>query len=569
MAAFMRLVWAALYAAVVSLHSAALRDELKHLSKRSRDLLERALVPMFAALPKNEHGRLEAATARYAVHRTFVRLHSWLIFGLAPELGNVTSTPSPSAAYADQRPAEIEGLFRKYLDAPGGVGLGETINFAVELEKMIHTLSLRLLESAWAARGLPPAPRGTVDINGIYDVLDEAALIALLQEHAQDPHYRENVAKIYPDWKNTQTFMHSVARSRLRAGQELYTFADARQVILELSERHGEYQSTTCTQLKETLIAKERSCPGRVDLPSFYADTIARKSRSFIENPRYLQVLGALDHSNPKGASVIIPNYIASPANFVFTTPLYTVVCPDECEAMLSQLEMQLQAPDALPAEIEPLIVAMPSASQPNGPGPLPSLLSQRLADIASLHGGRVPLHGRLFAQFMNNVFPRECQFPHPAGTTEQLMPAAFDKRTGTRYYASIEEMKEVSALMGAEDGAVVEQLDDSSDAGRCFPWLPQEELVAESLGPRPWRAPSASVLAPALCAVVLVGLLALFAARGAWTRLSRSGAMTDALIETAQQPTPQAKHYVRSGPPRGDGSPAASASDRAEPILS
>ena len=41
-------------------------------------------------------------------------------------------------------------------------------------------------------------------------------------------------------------------------------------------------------------------------------------------------------------------------------------------------------------------------------PRALSQALQMRLREVASLHGGRVPIHGRLFAQWMHHAFPRE-----------------------------------------------------------------------------------------------------------------------------------------------------------------
>jgi len=38
--------------------------------------------------------------------------------------------------------------------------------------------------------------------------------------------------------------------------------------------------------------------------------------------------------------------------------------------------------------------------------------LPQKLHAIASRHGGEVPLHGRLFAQWLHFAFPHECPYP-------------------------------------------------------------------------------------------------------------------------------------------------------------
>merc|ERR1719191_536293 len=38
------------------------------------------------------------------------------------------------------------------------------------------------------------------------------------------------------------------------------------------------------------------------------------------------------------------------------------------------------------------------------------------LNDIASMHDGQVPVHGRLLAQWLHFVFPHECPYPHLGG---------------------------------------------------------------------------------------------------------------------------------------------------------
>ena len=45
---------------------------------------------------------------------------------------------------------------------------------------------------------------------------------------------------------------------------------------------------------------------------------------------------------------------------------------------------------------------------------------------MADLQDGLVPIHGRLFAQWLHYVFPRECPFPHKTGSVLQVKPADF-----------------------------------------------------------------------------------------------------------------------------------------------
>eukprot|EP00928_Gymnodinium_smaydae_P048317 TRINITY_DN32295_c0_g1_i1.p1 TRINITY_DN32295_c0_g1~~TRINITY_DN32295_c0_g1_i1.p1 ORF type:complete len:568 (+),score=89.26 TRINITY_DN32295_c0_g1_i1:55-1704(+) len=461
----------------------ALRDEQAHLRKLSQKALLRTLSPMFEALPKNEYGRLTPDAARYAVHRTLLRLHSWYIFGLAPEPGNVTSTPSPSEDFQGL-PPDLERIFRKHLDVEGGLGLQDTLMMAYDLEQIVHMVAVRQLEWAWQAYGLPPAPKGTLKINGVYDVLDLVMMAFILKDKKEDSYYRSNFVETDPEWAPTQTFVRSLARSVLTAEKSAFTFTDVKRVVFEITERHGPWQTGQCMQLKERLVAKERHCPGRVDLGSFYSETIEKGSKSFIENPDYLKVLGALDMSDPGRPSLLIPNYISSAANRVFHTEFHAVVCPEECEDLLGKLEVAFAAPEVTPEEIASFVSSLPSSSQPDGPGILPPWLLQRLNDVAALHNGRVPLHGRRFYQWLHSVYPRECPFPQVAGSTEQLMPRAFELRHGKSRFVASDVMHKLYVAYKTSLQSPV--LDDAAlDDGRCFAVLPEEELVAVHMGPR------------------------------------------------------------------------------------
>merc|ERR1719265_1130969 len=45
---------------------------------------ERMIAPLFQSMSKNQHGNLDHASARYVLHRAFVRQHGWSIKGLEP-----------------------------------------------------------------------------------------------------------------------------------------------------------------------------------------------------------------------------------------------------------------------------------------------------------------------------------------------------------------------------------------------------------------------------------------------------------------------------------------------------
>ena len=135
-----------------------------------------------------------------------------------------------------------------------------------------------------------------------------------------------------------------------------------------------------------------------------------------------MRQLGALDESDALNPRVIIPNYLSGPSNCVASSSYYSVCCLDECEGVLGRLEEMVAAPEASPSTILSLVPMVASATMPSN-RTLSPWLHHRLGEVAKHHGGRVPLHGRLFAQWLHYAYPRECSFPHISGTINPQRP--------------------------------------------------------------------------------------------------------------------------------------------------
>lgn len=86
----------------------------------------------------------------------------------------------------------------------------------------------------------------------------------------------------------------------------------------------------------------------------------------------------------------------------------------------MANLERKIAAPQASPKMIA-AVVANLSTSTVEAPGILSAKMIRRLDEVAIRNGGRVPLHGRLFAQWLHLVFPRECPYPHTSGSRSPL----------------------------------------------------------------------------------------------------------------------------------------------------
>lgn len=132
-----------------------------------------------------------------------------------------------------------------------------------------------------------------------------------------------------------------------------------------------------------------------------------------------------------------------------------------------------LQQPTASVDELLSVVQNMSSPSSPTDDPPvLLGTLTEQLTKVAEAHGGRVPLHGRLFAQWMHYAFPRECPFPHKTGAFAQhtLTPAAF----GGGYIATKDEMHEHASTSGVDS-------DESSGSDDWMTqWSEEEELFAD-----------------------------------------------------------------------------------------
>merc|ERR1719356_2190006 len=100
----------------------------------------------------------------------------------------------------------------------------------------------------------------------------------------------------------------------------------------------------------------------------------------------------------------------------------------------------------------------------------LPMELEGRLFDVAARHGGRVPLHSRLFLQWLHHAYPSECPFPHVSGSLHPATQEEWMLQTGEDVLASeLSLEKEVSEIKA--------NLPEKSERMR-MPWLDQEELL-------------------------------------------------------------------------------------------
>jgi len=208
--------------------------------------------------------------------------------------------------------------------------------------------------------------------------------------------------------------------------------------VEQLGERYGRFQDGECQVMKQDLLRLGDDGVGRVPLSRFYKPAMDQIGFQFTESVEHLRQLGALDETNPQQSSVIIPNYISAQSNCIASSSYYSVCCMDECEKLIGHLEEKIASPQAPSSNIVSLVSLLPSSTV-EAPRVLSPLLVQRLDQIADSHGGEVPLHGRMFAQWMHHAYPRECPCPHAMNATHSR---SSDGWMLTASGASVEEME-------------------------------------------------------------------------------------------------------------------------------
>lgn len=492
-----------LRAAVLEEVMGALGNSNKVTQQRMK-AIEELLQPTFLAMPKNSFGNLDHGSARYVLHRLFVQRHAMYIKGLEPGGDTWSSNASATEVLEDRVPAFVQSLFEERLNGHG-LGLHEVAVLAATLEHLIHDEAVERLKVAYQAHGFSLEERlGEVLVQ---DVLETYMMLFIKGRNVTDmsadqvTRDRASIEQGYPGWKDTKKFAHQVRSSIVStnvadpdfAGSEL-TFAGASKVVEEIGERYGRWQDAECRDLKSALVTLEDSGRGRVLLKDFYGQALSGGAWQFTESVDYLRELGALDESQPQQPSVIIPNYVNSLSNCLASSSMYSVCCINECEGLLGHLEREVAAPQASVERIAAIVSTLPSSTVA-APRALSGELLSRLEEVASHHEGTVPLHGRLFAQWLHHAYPRECPYPHTTGSTNPLTADEWMQEKGVKSVTASKE--EMHFIVQQPEAKPVEKTDEieatiqevekapptlptipSTFTTASLPWVLEEQLL-------------------------------------------------------------------------------------------
>jgi len=474
--------------------------------------LEASLGQTVAALPRNSFGRLGPMAVRYALHRLFTREYGWRVEGLDPEGAAWNSTSLSDVVVLHRMPSVVRRVILQRLEGQG-LHPHEVAVLAATIKHLIHGEAAARLRAAYRMLRLPRKPTAEEELQAVDLYMGSYILgrnIATTPPHQMLGLFGD-IEKFYPEWKKTQSFVRGVlAEHRHEAAGGVHLalgLAEVEDAVREIGEKYGRWQDSECRALKDQLLRMEYRDSGRVRLADFYGKALGG-GWQFSESVPYLRQLGALDDSNPSNPRVIIPNYISSMSNCIGASGYHSLCCISECEELMGHIERGLEAPDAAPEDVAALVAALPSASVPANRS-LPTLLLQRLQRIAASHGGRVPIYGRLFAQWMHHAYPRECPYPHLAGSTRPKSIYELE-RIDPLPMATNSEMRQHAAAPLRKTAPV-----------ESTPWVHEEEIFvavdAVSAARPPAYAAVHGATALAACVTVLYGL-----SRMAWSGARR-----------------------------------------------
>eukprot|EP00929_Paragymnodinium_shiwhaense_P034684 TRINITY_DN1883_c0_g1_i2.p1 TRINITY_DN1883_c0_g1~~TRINITY_DN1883_c0_g1_i2.p1 ORF type:complete len:534 (+),score=131.26 TRINITY_DN1883_c0_g1_i2:178-1779(+) len=454
-----------------------LRTDLKTRKHKRLGELEELIMPMYASLPKDSNGYLNHAEVRYVLHRLLAQQHGWFVKGLEPSGQDSTKDNAPTLESLKEW---VPSHLQEFLESSVGrhnLGLHEVAVLAGTIEDIVRKEATARMEAIYNIHNLPMD--GRIEQKMADDVLDTQLLV--MHKKGQWPvksdeeawtrlnNFRHNYRA---GWDKTDRFLRKLRKEVVPAYDSTSTlaFEDMSHIVEELGNRYAFFNNEYCDEMRGTLDEMQDERPGRVLLSDFYQKAIAAKKWAFTEKRDYLRSLGALDETDPDKPRVIMANYVNSRPQCLEASSFYAVCCLNECESLMSHLERRIAHPTATVARIVELISELSSRTV-QAPRALSDTLINRLKQVASAHGDRVPLHGRLFSQWMHHAFPQECPYPHESGVASPLTPDEWLQASG----------QETHEMTHAE---LVDYVDKNSGNVKKtgdteIPWSSVEEMIA------------------------------------------------------------------------------------------
>jgi len=459
--------------------------------------IEATLKPIWRTLPKISTGsggnaRIERRFLRYLVHRYFSGTASLLIRGFKPSRPTNASAWGGEDILSQRVPAYVESVLESQHVQVNGFDFVDAVLMVATVEQLIFDSESVILEQVYQHQRKPMVL--SMSEVGLGQVLVEFMVRWLLGEDDEGIRIllgnQSMIPELIPHWDQIVGFLHGEvkaldyqrrqrARSLTRPGHnalaQRFSFEDAHQAVGNIRSSFASFWESECITMKASLIEMDPLNTGRVPLSKFHGTGLNAEWR-FGESEAYLRDLGALDETSTwRGKQVIIANYIQGASNCIVGAEHYLVCCASECESVLAEIETTIGAPLAPVSELLPVVGNMTSQTtlDHDDPPKLAGALTDQLEQIAATHGGKVPLHGRLFTQSLHYAFPHERAFPQKAGSNVISTPGQY----GDNSIATPSEMAGNAAQSSLD---AFNATMNKQELEWMSQWSPEEELIAD-----------------------------------------------------------------------------------------
>jgi hypothetical protein len=424
-------------------------------------------------------------------------------------------------------PSHYVELLEKGRISEHGFGLPDLVTLVVVLERLMRERTTGpLLEAVYEQNFY--SVESTLKMQHLGEIIDTWVYHWLLGHNAKELYKRDHMRNRKKG--DMESWSHGIdmafgqvelddwrRQHKMNPFKEVYfSFADVERIMHETSKDFGDSWQPECDVTREHMEEYDPKHIGRIPLNEFHELSDDHDRQKFHESRNYLRDLGVLDNTSArKGVQVIIPNYVESISNCIVANRQYSVCCVSTCDAILGRMEELVRSPVAQVDDVLRYVKDV-IAEETEGIAPrrLAGDLEAQLRRIAKMqHNGMVPLHGRLFAQWLHYVFPRVCPFPHQEGSID---PRSKNELEGVeRTKASKKERMREEERAEIRDQQF-QHAAKEEDAGEVWmaQWSDEEELMAEYLQLRPpWEMPT--VAKSSLNALVLLGGLVVLSLLG------------------------------------------------------
>jgi len=358
----------------------------------------------FMTLSANVDAPIDNGPARYILHRYFMQTRRWSILKWEATATDVYSANNrPMYEVLDTLPgmSHVVPVFEAHYAACGGYFLRDLALVAAIVETSEFFESVRMLQEAYEQHD------ATLD-----SILDWNGVSLVLTEYTR--HFFNYFS--LPRYRTLPNFIWKAALAAhgptLKKETSTFTYSMVESMIEPLQYQYPLWQDEDCLEMKDRLISLEdKTDTGRVPVRIFNNHDQHGQHR-FGETINDLLKTGSIDTSGPE-PRVIISNYITGALMCAITAwDMFTFCCIRECDGLMLKFEETVGKPSATPDQIIHFAETA-GTSTVTVPRRLPESLITRVQEMAAKDSyGKIPIHSRLFAQFLHHAYPRECAFP-------------------------------------------------------------------------------------------------------------------------------------------------------------